>query len=129
VNLSELDPTVFERAAASVLNAKTTGVASLGLFCEPDAEPYACWAISTAVNGPDEDVDDDEPHIAAFRYLFSPDEKGKSYFWDETASAKSQNERAIALLLMADIVRSEQRQTTVNDGQPSSTPPSGASAA
>lgn len=128
MKLSELDPTVFERAAASVLNAKTTGVASLGLFCEPDAEPYACWAISTAVNGPDEDVDDDEPHISAFRDLFSPEQKGASYFWSETASAESQNERALALLLMADIVRSEQLQTTVNDGQPSSTVPAASAA-
>ncbi len=44
--------------------------------------------------------------------MFCPLEKGLNgkavaYFWGETATVQSQNERALALLLMAEIVRSE----------------------
>ncbi len=127
MNLVDLDPTVYERAAASVLKSLSHKAQFITSDLQ-DAEPFCCWAICTAAQGFTVEVDTNEKHLTAFRKLFQPRVR-VSHWWGRCITEHSQNERAIALLLMADIVRSEQPSTTVNQRQPRPTPHRCASAA
>lgn len=115
----KLTPEVYKAAAASVLAAECHGRSSLGELAviTQGAQPYACWAImeaAAAAAGNASDWDCQDPHILAFEDMMTPDDDGyrPAFFWPEEITEESQEQRSLALLLMAEIVRGEQPPST-----------------
>lgn len=125
--LRKLDPTVFEKAAEIVKNAKGEKFSWSQISeVQTPYEGFSCLAIHTANGGRKFDDHQNDPHNEAFAAYFAPagnadaNEYGvvqKHPFWNyglgsslpERSYRRYRQERVNALLMMAAIVRQAKR--------------------